>query len=219
MTLFSNPVLYDLPGRILTMLNASGTQIGLHAAASPRTVGDRTQVFLAEHLIDLLPPELVDDYAAEFSRRAMADLAFKDRQGNYYVVDVKTHCRSTQFNMPNLISVERLTRFYEERSNIFCVLIVSYQSVGGAWHFTDCIFTPVEGLAWDCLTIGALGWGQLQIANANSIRVLPTRRRSWMLRLCDAMLHFYPREIEKIGARMSYFEAARDRWLGRGENG
>lgn len=216
MTLLDEPGMVDLPQRVLALLNASTAEIGLHANASPRTVGDRTQEFLAERLIDSLPPHLVGDYAAEFSRRAMADLAFKDRAGNYYVVDVKTHCRSARFNMPNLISVERLTRFYEDRSNIFCLLIVSYDRVGDDWRFTECVFTPIEGLSWECLTIGALGWGQLQIANANAIHLLSGSRRSWMLRLCDAMLHFYPREIGKIETRIGYFEAARQRWLLRG---
>ncbi len=40
-----------------------------------------------------------------FARRAMADLAFNDIDGNYYVIDVKTHPTRTKFNNPNLTSV------------------------------------------------------------------------------------------------------------------
>lgn len=215
MSLFSLPIADELPGRVLELLNASADEMGLSATASPRTVGDRTQEYLAEKLVEILPSDLVDDYTAEFSRRAMADLAFKDADQNYYVVDVKTHCQSTQFNMPNLISVERLARFYEDPCNFFCILIVGYESIEGAWRFAECTFVPVEHLDWDCLTIGALGWGQLQIANANRICVTRSTRRAWMLRLCDALLHFYPREIEKVEGRISYFEAAKARWLER----
>ncbi len=50
----------------------------------------------------------------------MADLAFQDQQGFYYVVDVKTHRTDTKFNMPNLTSVERLARFYEDDKTILC---------------------------------------------------------------------------------------------------
>ncbi len=53
----------------------------------------------------------------------MADLAFEDLDGYYYVVDVKTHRLSTKFNMPNLTSVERLARFYEDDKNYFVVLM------------------------------------------------------------------------------------------------
>lgn len=215
MSFFSDERAKQLPQHILALLNRSAGEMGLSGTASPRTVGDRTQEYIAEKLLELLPAELVDEYTAEFSRRAMADLAFKDRGGNYYVVDVKTHCRSTQFNMPNLISVERLTRFYEDPSNFFCILMVGYEATSNGWSFTDCTFEPVENFDWSCLTIGALGWGQLQIANANIIRIERNTRRKWMLALFDALAHFYPREIEKVEARMAYFEAARQRWLQR----
>jgi hypothetical protein len=77
-------------------------------------------------------------------------------------------------------------------------------------------FVPIEFLAWDCLTIGALGWGQIQIANANVVNIKPGySRKKWMLELCDIMLQFYPKEIGKIGERIGYFERVRDRWKQR----
>ncbi len=74
-------------------------------------------------------------------------------------------------------------------------------------------FFPIENLSWDCLTIGALGWGQIQIANANRLEIdFSITRKKWMLSLCDAMSEFYPREIEKISERIDYFKKVRDRW-------
>jgi hypothetical protein len=73
-------------------------------------------------------------------------------------------------------------------------------------------FIPIEFLSWDCLTIGALGWGQIQIANANKITILETSRREWMLQLCEVMLSFYPREISKIATRVARFELEKERW-------
>jgi hypothetical protein len=213
--LFQHASAADLPRQILDLLNHSAGELQLPRNASPRTVGDRTQEFLAGRLAELLPDDRIRDYTADFSRRAMADLAFYDVDDNYYVVDVKTHCRTTQFNMPNLISVERLARFYQDERNFFSILIVGYETVGKGWLFTECSFVPVEHIDWECLTIGALGWGQLQIANANRFCVRPSTRRSWMLTLCDALLHFYPREIEKVETRIGYFEAVRERWLQR----
>lgn len=62
-------------------------------------------------------------------------------------------------------------------------------------------FVPIEFLGWDCLTIGALGWGQIQIANSNRITINPQySRKSWMIEFCDTMLEFYPKEIAKIGS-------------------
>ncbi len=148
----------------------------------------------------------------------MADLAFTDSDGLYYVVDVKTHRVGTHFNMPNLTSVERVARFYEDDKNYFAVLIVKYSIQATSVTVKDVTFVPIEFLSWDCLTIGALGWGQIQLANANVVKIREGyTRKKWMIELCDVMLDFYPREIEKIGERVEYFKRVRSRWLERKE--
>jgi hypothetical protein len=118
MSLFNQGLNQGIQEKVLELLNAGGDALGLTPRSSPRSVGDSIQDYLSQNLQDILPDNLLDEYASEFSRRAMADVAFKDRDGNYYVVDIKTHCLSTKFNMPNLVSVERLSRFYEEPLSI-----------------------------------------------------------------------------------------------------
>jgi len=148
----------------------------------------------------------------------MADLAFTDTDGFYYVVDVKTHGLRTSFNMPNLTSVERLARFYEDDQNYFVLLIVKYDVCQTRMQVEEVQFVPIEFLSWECLTIGALGWGQIQIANANVIKVNEGySRKCWMLELCDTMLDFYPREIAKIDKRIERFKGIRQFWEGRPE--
>jgi hypothetical protein len=149
----------------------------------------------------------------------MADVAFKDVDGLYYIVDVKTHREDTKFNMPNLTSVERLSRFYEDDSNFFTILMISYNVAGNTAKVSKVRFVPIEFLGWDCLTIGALGWGQIQIANSNFISVCPGySRKQWMLEFCDVMLEFYPKEISKIGDRVSRFEQVREFWRNKEES-
>lgn len=218
MSLFNNSLNQGIQTNVLKLLNAGGEALGLTPRSSPRSVGDSIQDYLSQNLQNILPKDLLDEYASEFSRRAMADVAFKDRGGNYYVVDIKTHCLSTKFNMPNLVSVERLSRFYEEPSNHFSIMYVAYELTDKGWLFSECKFVPIEYLDWSCLTIGALGWGQIQIANANIINITPQSRRKWMLALCDVLMDFYPREIGKIENRVTHFQAIRERWLARAEN-
>ncbi len=146
----------------------------------------------------------------------MADLAFNDIDGLYYVIDVKTHRTSTKFNMPNLTSVRRLSRFYEDDNNYFSLLLVSYHLEKTQTVFTDVKFIPIEFLDWDCLTIGALGWGQIQIANSNRVSVNPHySRKKWMLELCDIVAEFYSKEIGKISERIGHFEKVREFWLAK----
>lgn len=180
---------------------------------SPRAVGDAVQDFLEHSFASFISDGIIKDFNAVLARRAMADFAFTDIDGNYYVVDCKTHNRGASFNMPNLTSVERLARFYEDHSNYFTVLLVSYTVDGVALHFDECIFVPIEMLDWSCLTLGALGWGQIQIANSNNIVLNETTsRKQWMLQLCDRLEVFYPNKISKIASRMDYFKKVRKYW-------
>jgi hypothetical protein len=171
------------------------------------------QGVVGERLLDCFPPDTVGSYSKDFARRAMADIAFYDSFENYVVVDVKTHNKDTAFNMPNLTSVERLARFYEDDKNIFAIMLVSYREMKERIAFEEVTLVPIEQLSWRCLTIGALGWGQIQIANSNRVIIEPDQtRKQWMHALFDALDLFYPREIEKITERITRFQTVRALW-------
>ncbi len=210
--LFSTDSYLTLQRLTREVLNAQEGFLSASTAVSPRAVGDAVQEILADNFQTILGP-FCAEYSANFARRAMADLAFKDPEGFYYVVDVKTHRTDTKFNMPNLTSVERLARFYQDDRNYFVLLIVRYTIAGTRLEVEDVSFLPIEFLSWDCLTIGALGWGQIQIANSNYININPGySRKSWMLELCNNVMEFYPREIDKINERIGRFQRIRTFW-------
>lgn len=198
--------------RLKKFLNGQKDFLSARTVNSPRAVGDAIENIIAENFKTILG-DLIDEYSSSFARRAMADLAFTDNDGFYYIVDVKTHRLDTKFNMPNLTSVERLSRFYEEDKNYFCLLKVDYKINGTRAKIAKVTFAPIEFFDWDCLTIGALGWGQIQIANANVVKITPnSSRKKWMLELCDIMLEFYPKEIGKINGRINHFKKIRKMW-------
>src|SRR3989344_1577058 len=203
--IFETTSIKALEDKIKQLLN-SGFDISKIEA--PWIVGD----YLGENFKTILG-NLVGEYSSSFARRAMADLAFTDKDGFYYVVDVKTHRLDTKFNMPNLTSVERLSRFYEEDVNYFSILKIDYQIKGSKAIIKNVIFIPIEFFNWNCLTIGALGWGQIQIANANVVNIVSKNsRKKWMLNLCDELLEFYPKEVGKIAERINYFKKIRKFW-------
>lgn len=207
----NNEIVENFVNQIKTELNKELSN--LRDNASPRTVGDTAQDVIEHFFENGLTSDFGQAIQQKFARRAMADVAFTDTNENYIVVDVKTHNESTDFNMPNLISVERLARFYRDDTNFFSLLVAKYDMQDNKPHFNNVLFLPIEHLDWNCLTIGALGWGQIQIANANVINSNPGQtRKEWMLKLCDALDIFYPREIEKINNRISYFNEIRDYW-------
>lgn len=200
-------VLHKLRGEATSLL-------GVNALGSPRAVGDAVQMYLAgEHgLKTCLPGIVAGKFESGFSRRSMEDMAFY--YGNlYFAVDCKTHNIDTEFNMPNLISVQRLANFYRNDTNTFCILIVEYSVNDSQISYRQCHFKPIEALEWNCLTFGALGWGQIQIANANRLKFSKTPdRRAWMLELCNRIDRFYCDEIGKIGERRRWFDDVREYW-------
>ena len=201
-----------IANEIKNYLNTVPDFLSTQTASSTRAVGDAIQALVADKFDSLLG-DWCSEYSSTFARRAMADIAFKDKEGFYCIVDVKTHREDTKFNMPNLTSVERLSRFYEDDSNIFSLLMVRYALTDNQVIVTNVHFEPIEFLSWDCLTIGALGWGQIQIANSNHIVVNEGySRKEWMLSLCNIMMEFYPKEIGKIHERMERFTEIKSWW-------
>ena len=111
--------------------------------------------------------------------------------------------------------MERIARFYENDKNYFVILEVAYNLVGNHVKVEKVHFVPIEFLSWDCLTIGALGWGQIQIANSNKIIITPQARKKWMIKLCDTLFEFYPTEIGKIKERIDRFKKVKAYWLAK----
>lgn len=95
-----------------------------------------------------------------------------------------------------------------------CVLCVSWKNEPEPSDFgTDEFILLSRALGWDCLTIGALGWGQIRIANSNIITINEKySRKWWMLEFCDIMLEFYPKEIGKIGNQIERFKQIQSFW-------
>lgn len=203
----------EIENRIKDFLNNYPDFLSEDTVVSTRATGDAIQHIL-ENNFEKIVGSYSKKYSAGFARRSMADLAFLDKDDIYYIVDVKTHRIETKFNMPNLTSVERLVKFYEDNSNYYVILMVSYNVTSGNHIRVKRVnFVPIEFLSWECLTIGALGWGQIQIANASNIIVVPGySRKKWMLTLCDALFEFYPQEIVKIKDRIAYFKKVRTYW-------
>lgn len=207
----------ELEKKIADFLNKQTDFLSPRTIDSPRAVGDAIEGILVENFGTILG-DLAKEYSAAFARRAMADCAFTDKDDFYYVVDVKTHRLDTKFNMPNLTSVERLSRFYEDDKNYFVVLKIDYRIVIPNLIIEKITFTPIEFLSWDCLTLGALGWGQIQIANANNVNFIPhNKRKNWMIEMCDNLLEFYPKEILKINKRIDHFKKIKEYWQNKKE--
>lgn len=213
--LFSSAAYQEIETKITNFLNAKPYFLSPHTAQSPRSAGDAVQSLLEENM-ELILGEQCAKYEKGFSRRAMEDIAFTDKNGLRYLVDVKTHWTDAKFSMPNLISLPRLTKLYENDANYFVLLLVRYRAEPDRITVTETHFVPIEFLSWSCLTIGALGAGQIQIASASRIVLEPNvTRRDWMLALCDRAQEFYRKELVKTNHRLVALQNVRVQWEGK----
>lgn len=216
MSIFDDRRYRDIQNKVKDLISKEKTFLSPSTVNSTRAIGDAIQSIITADF-EKIVANYCKRYSSDFARRAMADLAFEDKKGNYYVIDVKTHNVDTKFNMPNLTSVQRLAKLYFNEDYIekdyFCLLIVRYRTKELDLNVLDVHFVPIENLDWSCLTIGALGWGQIQIANSRNIEINRTlKRKQWMLQMCDELDDFYPREIAKIQERIKFFGQTRAFW-------
>ena len=91
--------------------------------------------------------------------------------------------------------------------------MIAYKIEGIRAVVEKILFVPIEFLDWNCLTIGALGWGQVQIVSSNRITVNHDySRKKWMIELCNRLAQFYPKEKAKIAKRIAHFQKLRTQW-------
>ena len=204
----------ELRARIETFLQAQEAFIvSKEFRHSTRGVGDAIEGLIVDQFSDIAGG-LVDVVDTNFSRRAMEDLSFRIGT-KYYAVDVKTHREEPGFHMPNLTSVKRLMDFYESDDNYFVIVMIKYRltDTGGLEDITA-VVEPIEWFDWDCLRIGALGWGQLQFRSASDIRVDRNQtRKDWLCSFARELREHYTREESKINKRLDYLEAFVERKL------
>lgn len=216
MSIFTDDRYKDIENKVKDLITKQKTFLSKSTVDSTRAIGDAIQRIISVNFENIVA-DYCKKYSSDFARRAMADLAFEDKEDNYYLIDVKTHNVDTKFNMPNLTSVQRLAKLYYNEEYIeedyFVLLIVHYKTKNLDLNVLDVHFVPIENLDWSCLTIGALGWGQIQIANSRNIQInRKLKRKRWMLQLCDELDEFYPREIVKIKERSEFFNQTKAFW-------
>lgn len=181
-TLFFTNAYQETETKVKDFLNAQKEFLSGNTVKSTRAAGDAIQDILSTHFQSIVGETYCLNYSSEFARRAMADLAFEDHEKCYYRVDVKTPRTSTKFNMPNLTSVERLARFYEDDRNYFVILYIGYDVQGLRVVVTDVKLIPIEFMDWECLTLGPWvgGKSRLQMPTESSLsRRIRGRRGCW----------------------------------------
>lgn len=191
------------------------TKNDLGISSSVRTVGDKMPEIIKAGF-----EKILIDFAISFeyptSRKKNANIVFNGKDGMKYHVDIITHNVETEFNMPNITSVDRLQELYVDNANIFVVLLIDYKPSESEKCIVNVNFIPIEFMSWKCLTIGALGVGQIQIKKASVIsKIEKNSRKVWMNEFTERLIEFYVHENLKLGQRLVKANESRVDWQQR----
>jgi hypothetical protein len=160
-----------------------------------RGVADVIEKYICEQITKIDNKELIIEQST--SKRSLEDIQIKNNQ-ELYKIDIKTHDLNSDFSMPNLISVDRLKKFYENKNNHLIYIIVSYQTINEITQIKNIQIRFVEELSWEILGIQNLGKGQLQIKNMNNELIfVEPNREEWINTLKQNMIKFYKKQSAK----------------------
>lgn len=191
-----------------TLLPLLGARIPLDHRLRQRGVGDLVEAVVADRIIEAAKGREGLEASRAPSRRSMEDVRLLKGEACVHV-DVKTRNVDCDFSMPNIVSIQRLDRFYRKGSNVFVVLTAEYSDLGGEIAVENLAWHRIEEICWSCLSIRNLGQGQLQMSDARKpIRRFDGDRCAWMRRLHAEGAAFYGQVAERA------FAAHRE-WLGK----
>jgi|APGre2960657404_1045060.scaffolds.fasta_scaffold01623_9 hypothetical protein len=166
---------------------------------SHRAVGD-----MIEHLSSKI---ISNQYQAQFtkskSKKSVDDFSISVDKIKH-LFDIKSHhINESGFSMPNLISVKRLIKLLKDEELTLNYIFIDYKRKEGKVEIAEIKIIPIWELDWNCLSIGALGYGQIQISNKNKpIITTQIGRNEWKNILKKQVINFYCKQIVKYEKQM-----------------
>jgi len=163
-----------------------------------RGIADIIEQDVSKIILNLKSRIIKESYEAK-SKRSIEDVGLITNDYDDVKIDIKTHDIESELSMPNLISIARLKKFYENDRNLLVYVFVKYVNHGNNVQVLEVKVRPIEQLNWECLTIGNLGKGQLQITDMNKVSFQNfMTRKDWMERLSYDAVIYYQKLIDKI---------------------
>ena len=174
-------------------------------AISHRAVGD-----IIESVCSVAVSKHFKDFSKSTSKRSVEDFTIKE-ENIFNLFDVKGHHiqdKNNGFSMPNLVSIRRLKKIFNNPNKTINYIFVHYKRDEDSIEVKEVKVLNIYEIAWSNLTIGALGYGQLQIKDNNkNIETIPPNKESWELNLKKMATNFYIKQITKFEKQIKIWNA------------
>jgi hypothetical protein len=170
-----------------------------------RAVGDKIEAECANIFKNLYPNKYVDPS----SKRSTDDFSL-EYDNHKKLLDVKSHWIQEDengFSMPNLISIKKLRKLLEDNTKCLSYIFVDYVRRGDDVIIGDVHVPYIWELDWSILHIQNLGWGQLQIKDANKeLAFTDMGKEKWLQKFKLEAKKYYEKHLTKIEKELKNWE-------------
>jgi hypothetical protein len=152
---------------------------------------------IEEKAVEIAKAHCPSEFVPARSVRSPEDFTLK--RDKTVLIDVKTRQLNTKFNMPNLISVDRLDRILSDATQDLYYWLIDYEVLAdGSCVIRHSEIRAVWSLPWEAVAIQNLGKGQLQIKDWSRLDTYLNDRASWLYDLRSMRKIFYLKQADKF---------------------
>ena len=170
-----------------------------------RTIGDLVEKKVIEIILQNQNP-LINEVKLSTGKKSMEDVSVVSN-GVTYMLDPKSHNVDSEFSMPNLSSISRIKKLFDNDKKEMMYVFVDYKIDGQVVRIEDIKVLYLWELDMSMLGIGALGKGQLQIKNLNKELVISDEgKQIWYGKLKTQVKEYLAKQIKKIEKQKKEWE-------------
>ena len=170
-----------------------------------RTIGDLVEKKVIEIILQNQNP-IINEVKLSTGKKSMEDVSVVSN-GVTYMLDPKSHNVDSEFSMPNLSSISRIKKLFDNDKKEMMYVFVDYKIDGQVVRIEDIKVLYLWELDMSMLGIGALGKGQLQIKNLNKELVISDEgKQIWYGKLKTQVKEYLAKQIKKIEKQKKEWE-------------
>ena len=170
-----------------------------------RTIGDLVEKKVIEIVLQNQSP-IINEVKLSTGKKSMEDVSVLSN-GVTYMLDPKSHNVESEFSMPNLSSISRIKKLFDNDKREMMYVFVDYKIDGQVVRIEDIKVLYLWELDMSMLGIGALGKGQLQIKNLNKELVISDEgKQIWYGKLKTQVKEYLAKQIKKIEKQKKEWE-------------
>ena len=175
----------------------------IEEGAKQRSIADSIEHKVKTILMTTKMYDIIKETLEPRGSKSIEDVTIVGKNDMTFYVDTKTHNVNRKFSMPNLTSVEKLRNLFSHYDTELIYVFVSYSVSDNYVNLLSFDVKYIWEIDVDCLRVGALGLGQLQIKDKNKpLKFVNISKLEWFNKLKTMVNIYHKKQIESIKKEM-----------------